>query len=85
MIKTWWVSSRWAAADDEVGIGSPRHVLSTPLQPPPKQLLRLRPAAADSSESFTLKEDLKVSVLKTASHVSKNLKEYRNRNEEFMD
>jgi hypothetical protein len=42
-------------------------------------------AAADSSESFTLKEDHKVSVLKTTSHVTKSLKEYRNRNEEFMD
>ena len=83
MIKTWWVSSRWAAADDEVGIGSPRRVLSTPLQPPPTQLLR--PAAADSSESFTLKEDHKVSMLETTSHVSKNLKECRNRSEEFMD
>lgn len=79
---TWGVGSGQWVADDEA-VGSLRRVLSTPLQPPPTQLLR--PAVADSSESFTLKEDHKVSMLETTSHVSKNLKECRNRSEEFMD
>lgn len=43
-------------------------------------------AAADSaSEPFTLKEDHRVSVVKTTSHVIKNFPEYRNRMEEIMN
>lgn len=42
-------------------------------------------AAANSSASFTMKEDHKESALKATSHVTKNLREYRNRMEEIMD